>query len=303
MIQLNKFGLCASQYLGTGRGQCPITDFGDLKGIGLLRKGTKLTVATDTLNETTFRALITDGKLHQLVGSFGFEDTTPENATEESTDGVMQVVRDGKPMYNMTFKKGYAYNQAVHSLKGFANWDILFYFTEGIFLATNFGNTEIKGFNAGMVDADSYKLKSGNVTEFAKIKFQLLDSKEYNERGSFFTYDELGFDALEIEGVINTNVVLSNLPVALDTELNVLVKDANNTSIDYTAEFDAVGDWKVLVNGSEVVIATVTIASGIAVLGIPALASSDVVEVSLNGVAADLELKYYKSRINKITVA
>ena len=105
MIQLNKFGLCASQYLGTGRGQCPITDFGDLKGIGLLRKGTKLTVATDTLNETTFRALITDGKLHQLVGSFGFEDTTPENATEESTDGVMQVVRDGKPMYNMTFKR------------------------------------------------------------------------------------------------------------------------------------------------------------------------------------------------------
>lgn len=302
-IQINNFGLCAADYLGTGKGQCPVTSFGDLKGIGVINKGTKLNVVSDTFDEATFRSWITTGKLHQLVNSFSFEDTTPENATEESPDGIMQSVRAGKPMYSMIFKNGYDLNKAIHSLKGFQKWDLIFYFDKGVFMASNVSGTEIKGFNAGMFDADSYKTTSGAVTEFAKIKFQLIDSVEFNERGVFFDYDTLGFDALQIEGVINTNIVFNTLPAGSDTTLYLKVYDSNNTAIDYTATFDGVSDYKVLVNNVQVTISAVVINNGVAELTIPALVTTDVIKASLNGVVADVDLKYYKSKVVTITAS
>lgn len=305
MIALNNFGLCLSKYLGTGIGSCPITDFGDLKGIGLLQKGTKKNVLTDTFTESDFRLWITGGKLQQLIGAFAFEDTTPENATEESSDGVMQSVRDGKPMYNMTFKKGYAFNKAVQSLSGFGKWDILFYFTEGIFMASDFANENIAGFDAGMLDADSYKVKSGTVTEFVKIKFQLLDSKEYNERGVFFTYDQLGFNALKIDGVIETVVSFGNNATAIsttDTEINIKISDFGNSSTNLNSLFTDAGNYKVIVNGVQVAVSAVTVNGDYNTLTIPAVTTGEVVNISLNGIVEDLEMKYYKSNILTTTV-
>lgn len=303
MINIFEYGKCAEDILGTGQGDCPITDFGDLKGEGLLKKGTKLNLATDTFNEATFRALITDGKLHQLINSYSFEDTTPENETSTSSDGLMQSVRDGKPMYAFTYKKGMAYNSALHYLKGNARWDAMFYFTNGLLLALDTAKENLKGFNGGMFDVDSYKFKQGTETEFAKTKHQLTDAKEFNTRWVFFTWDELGFNALEIEGVINANVSFNIPPVAGST-ITVKLSDAYNRSISYVELFDTASNWKVLTNGVANTVTTVSIAGEVATLTLTdALVSTDILAISLNGIVADSELKYYKSNTITATIA
>ena len=302
MIDINKFGLCAEDVLGTGQGECPITDFGDLKGLGLLKKGSKLSLATDTLDESTFRALITGGKLHQLVNSYAFEDTTPENERSTSSDGLMQTIREGKPMYSFTFKKGMYNAKAMQSLKGNNRWDAYFYFTEGLLVALDTAGENLKGFNGSMFDVDSYKFKQGAETEFSKVSLQLSDAKEFNQRFVFFTWEELGFNALEIEGVIETVVSFNAAPVAGST-ITVKIADANNRSISYASLFDDSAQWKVLVDGVANVVTTVSVAGDVVTLTLTsALVSTNKVDVSLNGIVSDIENKYYKSNTANATV-
>ena len=302
MIDINKFGLCAEDVLGTGQGECPITDFGDLKGLGLLKKGSKLNLATDTLSEATFRALITGGKLHQLVNSYAFEDTTPENERSTSSDGLMQTIREGKPMYSFTFKKGMYNAKAMQSLKGNNRWDAYFYFSDGLLVALDTAGENLKGFNGSMFDVDSYKFKQGAETEFSKVSLQLSDAKEFNQRFVFFTWDELGFNALEIEGVIEANVSFNAAPVAGST-ITVKIADANNRSISYASLFDTASNWKVLKNGVANVVTTVSVAGDVVTLTLTsALASTNKVDVSLNGIVSDIENKYYKSNTANATV-
>jgi len=303
MININEFGLCAEDVLGTGQGECPITDFGDLKGQGLLKKGTKLNLATDTLDETSFRSLITDGKLHQLINSYAFEDTTPENERSTSSDGLMQTIREGKPMYSFTYKKGMYNAKAMQSLKGNNRWDAFFYFTEGLLVALDTAGENLKGFNGSMFDVDSYKFKQGAETEFSKVSLQLADAKEFNTRFVFFTWDELGFNALEIEGVIETVLSFNAAPVVGST-ITLKIADANNRSISYAALMDTAAQWKVLVDGVANVVTTVSIAGEVVTLTLTsALVSTDVVTVSLNGIVEDVELKYYKSNTVTATIA
>ena len=302
MIKINAFGQCSEDILGTGIGECPITDLGDLQGLGLLKKGTTLSIATDSFDETAFRALITDGKLHQVINSYAFEDTTPESERSTSSVGLMESVRAGKPMYNFTFKKGLGFHKAVYSLKGQNRWDAMFYFTKGILMAYNTSKTSLKGFNAGMLDVDSYKFKVGAETEFSKATLQLVSAEEFNTRWVFFPYEEIGFNALEIDGVIQAEVAFDSVPQDGTTSVNVTLVDGYNSSISYASLFDTVGDWKVLVAGVNATISAVSITANVATLTIPALGFAEVVEVSLNGIVADTELKYYKSNTATATV-
>ena len=302
MIKINAFGQCSEDILGTGVGECPITDLGDLQGLGLLKKGTTLSIATDSFDETAFRALITDGYLHQVINSYAFEDTTPESERSTSSIGLMESVRAGKPMYNFTFKKGLGFHKALYSLKGQNRWDAMFYFSKGILMAYNTSKTSLKGFNAGMLDVDSYKFKVGAETEFSKATLQLVSAEEFNTRWVFFPYEEIGFNALEIDGVIQTQVAISTAIGNADTNVDVTLVDGYNSSISYASLFDAVGDWKVLVDGVSATISSATLAGEVITLAIPAVATGEVVEVSLNGVVADTELKYYKSNTATATV-
>ena len=127
--------------------------------------------------------------------------------------------------------------------------------------------------------------------------------KEFNQRFVFFTWDELGFNALEIEGVIEANVSFNVVPVAGST-IAVKIADANNRSISYASLFDTASNWKVLVDGVSNIVTSVSIAGEVATLTLTsALVSTDVINVSLNGIVADLELKYYKSNTITATIA
>lgn len=303
MINLNAFGNCATDVAGTGTGQCPIDQLGDMVGMGALAKGTGLDTTTDTLNEATFRTLITTGKLHQLLDREAFEQNTPDNDLYTSPEGLITSIRAGKPQFALTYSKGLCFHKALYSLQGKNRWDVVLYFEKGMLMATNTANTKVKGFDAGSLIVGSYMFQQGTEIEKGKATIQFKSAEEFNTRWAYFSYDELGFSPLEIDGVIDTALSFSEAPANAGTTVKVKVLDGCNTSINYTSLFDAVGDYLLKVNGVTKTITAVAIADGVATLTFTgALSTGNKVEVSLNGVVPDVELNYYKSSILTKTI-
>lgn len=294
MELFQKLGQCEGVVIGTGVGTCPIGDLGDLLGFGLINKGTTLATTSGGLTESVFRGFITDGSLHQLLNVDSFEDATPENERYTSPQGFIKSVRDGKPMYNVNFRNGYCFDRGLQSLKGQNRWDGLHYYSNGILLTTNSQGTKLKGFDMGMFDANIFKSLSGTDTEFSRVAIQYRNAKEFTDTWVFIPYTTLGFNPTEIDDVIETKVVINE--VADGDPIQVKLVDNCNNSISYASLFDATADWSVKINGVAITISTVVLTGDILLLTTtPVLASSNVVSVSLNGIVADTELKYYKS--------
>lgn len=302
MALFQQLGQCEGVVIGAGVGTCPIGDLGDLLGFGLNNKGLTLSETATGYTETVFRGLLTDGKLHQLLNIDSFEDGTPENERYTSPQGFMKSVREGKPMYNVNYRNGYCFDKALQSMKGQNRWDAQLYFTNGVLLTTNSQGTKLKGFDLGMFDANVFKFLSGTDTEYSRIAMQFRDPKEFTDYWVFIPYTTLGFNPNEIDDVIETRVVLTE-PTSGGTEVNVQLVDNCNNSISYASLFDYTTVWVVKVNGVAKTLTTATLLGnniGLAFTG--ALGIGDVVEVSLNGVKADGELKYYKSNTAKFTI-
>ena len=303
MINLNAFGVCTTNTPGTGTGQCPIDQLGDMLGIGLLNKGTTLDVVTDSLTEASFRTLITSGKLHQLLDREAFEQNTPENDLYTSPEGLITSIRAGKPQFGLTYSKGLCFHKALYELQGKNRWDAILYFDKGILMATNTANTKVKGFDAGSLIVGTYMFQQGTEIEKGKATIQFKSAEEFNTKWVYFPYEELGFSPLEIDGVIDTNLQFAEAPANAGTTVKVSVLDGCNTSINYTSLFDAVGDYSLKVNGVAKTISAVAVANGVATLTFTgALATSNKVEASLNGVVEDAEMNYYKSAVLKKTI-
>lgn len=303
MINLNAFGNCATDVAGTGTGQCPIDQLGDMLGSALLNKGTALDVATDSLTEAAFRDLITTGKLHQLLDREAFEQNTPDNDLYTSPEGLITSIRAGKPQFALTYSKGLCFHKALYGLQGKNRWDAILYFDKGMLMATNAGNTKVKGFDAGSLIVGTYMFQQGTEIEKGNATIQFKSAEEFNTKWVYFSYDELGFSPLEIDGVIDTQLQFTEAPANAGTTVKVKVLDGCNTSINYTSLFDAVGDYLLKVNGVTKVISAVAIADGVATLTFTGpLATGNKVELSLNGVVEDAELNYYKSAVLTKTI-
>lgn len=296
MELFQQLGQCEGVVIGTGVGTCPIGDLGDFLGTGLNTKGTTLSTTATGYTETVFRGLITDGKLHQLLNVDSFEDATPENERYTSPQGFMKSVREGKPMYNINFRNGYCFDRGLQSLKGQNRWDAQLYFSNGILLTTNSQGTKLKGFDLGMLDANTFKFLTGTDTEFSRISMQFKNAKEFTDTWVFIPYTTLGFNPTEIDDVIETKVVFAVAPTASDLSVTVQLVDNCNNSISYASLFDATADWLVKVNGVAKTITTAALTGeNLELTFTGALLISDVVTVSLNGIVEDAELKYYKS--------
>lgn len=303
MELFQQLGQCEGVVIGTGVGTCPIGDLGDLLGFGLNSKGTTLATEAGGYTETVFRGLITAGTKHQLLRVDTFEDATPENERYTSAQGFMKSVREGKPMYNVNFRNGYCFDRGLQSLKGQDRWDVEMYFSNGILLTTNSQGTKLKGFDLGMFDANIFKFLTGTDTEFSRIAMQFKNAKEFTDYWVFIPYDVLGYNPTEIDDVIETKVIYSAAPAATDLNVQVKLVDNCNNSISYASLLDASADWSVTVDGVAKVISTVVLTGDVLTISFTgALVAGEVVKVSLNGVKADAELKYYKSNTATATV-
>jgi hypothetical protein len=301
MININAFGSCANDYAGTGTGQCPIDQLGDFLGEGLLNKGTTLDVETDSLTEATFKALIVDGKLHQLLDREAFEQATPDNEIYTSPEGLIRSIRAGKPQFSITYSKGLCFHKALYKLQGNNKYDHIFYFTKGMLMATNVAGTKLKGFNGGEFMVGTYMFQQGTEIEKGKATFQLKDPEEFNTRWVFMPYDVLGFSPLEIDGVIETVIKID--PISAGTTITLDVVDGCNSSVSYADLFDIAGAYEVTKNGAEITPSAVSIVGGKVQFTVSALIATDVITIKLSGVQEDVNGLYYKSNTATKTVA
>jgi|SRR6476620_2255281 len=301
MININAFGSCANDYAGTGTGQCPIDQLGDFLGEGLLNKGTTLDVETDSLDEATFRALIVDGKLHQLLDREAFEQATPDNEIYTSPEGLIRSIRAGKPQFSITYSKGLCFHKALYKLQGNNKYDHIFYFTKGMLMATNVAGTKLRGFNGGEFMVGTYMFQQGTEIEKGKATFQLKDPEEFNTRWVFMPYDVLGFSPLEIDGVVDTVVKIDSISAGTTIVLDIV--DGCNASVSYADLLDTVADWAFTKNGATLTPSAVAIVGGKLSFTVGALISTDVITASLDGVQVDANLTAYKSNTATATVA
>ena len=303
-ITVNGFGLCATDYAGTGTGQCPIDQLGDFLGGGLLNKGTSFDIVNGdiSISEAIFKGKILQGKLHQLLDKEAFEQNTPENDIYTSPEGLIRSIRAGKPQFAITYSKGLCFHKALYKLQGNNKYDHIFYFTKGMLACTNVAGDKLKGFNGGEFMVGTYMFQQGTEIEKGKATFQLKDAEEFNTRWVFLPYDVLGFSPLEIDGVIDTVTKVS--PISAGTTIQVALNDGCNSSINYAELFDNVANWSVTKNGVEQTISSVSInGAGNAVLTVPAMTVGAVITISLDGTQEDAQGLMYKSTTATVTVA
>jgi hypothetical protein len=277
---LQNLGDCKGAVSGTGLGSCSNLEVGDLKGVGLLNKNEKFT----TLTSTSFEALITTGKLHQLLGVEDFEVANAENETFTSSQGFAKTIRQSKPTETLTFRKGMCFDKALTTLVSNNEFDVIKYFEKGILLGTTKDGVNMKGFNVGMIDKQKYSHLSGGDPANSKIMYQLVDSLELDLYWVFIPYTSLNFNPLDYQGVIETSiVVISNTAGTL----TIQVKESCNSNNDVTSLVPAVTGSFNLTGGS---ITTVALTDGNIVIDYTGTATA----VKLN-IVEDVNGNFYKS--------
>lgn len=221
MIKLNSYGACGTDSRGSGSRPCDLSEFGDFMGLDLWAKGTTLSVSTDTLNLQTYKNLIKGFKLFNYNNLYNFTQNTPENERSTSNIGVMSDNRQGKPQYDFQFK-GTCTQKSLYAKKGDGKWDYGLRFDKGMLLARSIDGTTVTGFTGGMLSVGTITLKSGSDPQTVTASIQLLDADEFNLYWEFFTWEQLGFNANKVNGVVDA-VLTVETPIA-----------AGATSFDFT---------------------------------------------------------------------
>lgn len=241
-ILINNFGDCTGDTLGTGTRSCDIKSFGDVTGSVLFNKGFSLTLASDSLAEATYKNLIKGFKVFPLLGIYDFAQNTPENEKNTSALGVMTEIRAGKPQFSFNFDKGGCFHKALYDKRGKSRWDLGIVFDRGVLLALNIAKTKISGFDMGMFSVETFKLLQGTDPQMSTAMIQLLNAEEFNTRFVFLTWEELGYDWNDTDGVVETTLTYPSPPAA-GTTFSVKVSSACNVD-DIILDLDEVASWE-----------------------------------------------------------
>lgn len=306
-LEGNKFGSCTDGGRGTGLGDC-IKQFGDPTGVEYIGKGWS---STDILTETIYKGLIQAETFKPLNNIYNFAQNTPENERATGNTGLLSLIRAGKPFFTYTFDAGYELHKSIYSLRGKDRADFAFKFDTGLFFGTNTAGTSIKGFDGGLFDVETFKFISGTDPEMTDAVFQLKNALEFNTRGRFYTWEELGFDGNLQNGVINAVLSYNTAPTSAPT-IEVKVVDSGNESVNIMGLTDP-SNWNLGgTQASPTAIDSVAYNSGgyyVLTLDL-ALASGDTIQPSLAGVvetvavpvAVNASGDFYKGSADSATI-
>lgn len=237
-------GNCAgASKRGTGLSDC-IAEEGEPTGFIKTSKSWSVDTASGSLpSEAVYKELVQNREFFPFRNKFGFEDQTAENGKETSSFGIEKTNLLAKPKLKFDFISNFEFHANAYDHLGYGQGNIVLLFEKGIAFATDISETKIKGFEGGDLDVSTYKFKSGETSSKTSIMFQLLNSEEFNKRLVFFTWEQLGYDANLINGVINAKVSYQTAPVA-GTTLNVYVKVDKNRSVDVLGLTNA-NNWRI----------------------------------------------------------
>ena len=242
-MELYLQGNCSGASLrGTGLSDC-IAEEGEPTGFIKTTKSWSLPTTGSLPTEPIYKELIQNRQFFPFRNKFGFEDQTGENGKETSTFGIEKTNLLAKPKLSFEFISNFEFHSNAYDHLGYGQGNIVLLFEKGIAFATDIGETKLKGLECGDIDVSTYKFKSGETSAKTTIMFQLLSSEEYNKRLVFYTWEQLGYDANLINGIINTKLSYQTAPIA-GTTLNVYVKVDKNRSVDVLGLTNA-NNWRI----------------------------------------------------------
>jgi hypothetical protein len=194
---------CLTDRLGTGMENCQVVE-GQANGFILVPKGWSLNKESGTFDLAYVQNQIQLKNFIPFIGCFNSAPETPEATTEESSQGLLSVVRQGKPQYVFTYKKGFAFHRTAYSYNSDSAYDVLITYESGaIRVGTNKARTVIKGLDLGMLNTDGYMENNGTESASTTTRFQLTDPSEYNNYSEFLL-GGLDFNpATEVNGIVD----------------------------------------------------------------------------------------------------
>lgn len=310
-VLVDAYGNCTTDFQGSGLGNCDVTNYGDVKGLILFKKGWSkdITDGSVDFDLTSYKNDVKALNIFPYVrGFYDFTQDTPENEQSTSSNGTKSVVRLGKPEFGFMYETGRCGNQSLFNKRGQLIWDFGILFEQGILIASNSTFTKIKAFDGGMLDVNTMRFIQGTDREGTTVKIQVLDAIEFNERQKWFPFDKVG-DLDEVIGAIETSITVDAIADTATTFTFSVVSACNKDSVI----LDLDDETKYVLLGTQ---ASATTISGVAYNAstgkytatvTPALASSDTVQIKLSDgtydVIEDTAGNLYKGTSNSVTVS
>lgn len=258
---------------------------------------------TQEINLAFINSLQVSGDLIVIKNLETFEQNGNDDTIDTSENDRKKVQILGNYNWTATFSEGMYQQRALTSLVGFGNWSTIIITKDGsIAMAENLKSAGgSRGFKTGMIRVP--KLVVGNaVGQKSMIDIQFLKRSEVDDKHSFFDIDLLDFDPREVDSIIQVFLSVPNAPANLETVLTVKAVLQRGKSEAVTGF--AFGDWLNEVDGvaSNPTAGDDTVLTGTFVLTVPAFATGEKGEISLNGNIEVTGDAIYKSNTVKYTV-
>ena len=244
-VDLNAYGNCTTDFLGSGQGSCDLTIFGDFKGIVPFNKSVSyaITDGNAAFGLTEYTNTVKGLNAFPYVSNmYDFSQDTPENETNSSSTGILTEIRAGKPQFSFMYRGGSCQSKSLYNKRGDGKWNFGLMFETGILMATNTAGTELRPFNGGMFSVETMKVVQGTDPQMTTVKFQLLDAVEFNARHIFLPFSKVG-DLDGVVGAIETSITVDAI-AAGSTFSASIVSGCNKDSI--ILDLDTVGDYVLL---------------------------------------------------------
>lgn len=223
------FADCNKDRFGTGVLDCEIKT-GVPTGFFLTRKSWRFDPTTETFDNEYLEGQIKAGNIVPFLNAISFEAENEEAEIFTSNLKVRLKVMDGLPGFLFRFSKGRGFHKAAYSFNSFGNYDVILAYNNGVIDAALTPDGKVKGYNAGMIDTDQFEHFNGTDPAGTPMRFQLLDSYEYNTQYALISAAENGFSLSTIAGVIDTTILkVSNN--AADVVIQVLASANRGVSI------------------------------------------------------------------------
>lgn len=204
----------------TGVSECGAYSTGDYLGTFITKKGT--TIPNDTTFLAKLKEAVQKNNLLPFKG-YDYRNAHEDNVINTSSIGKMQLVRLGKPMFEVDLTTSICEMKAVSKINNSSsNWDFWLLFENAIVCATT-ASGAFTGFDANVIHLESTKLKQGSDLQMKTMKAQLNSSTQYNEGMTLIPITDALAEVKELTGIIGVNiaVVITNA-----TTLDVTVTDA-----------------------------------------------------------------------------
>lgn len=260
---------------------------------------------TQEFNEAYIKSLQLSGDLSIIKGITDFPETGTEALVETLPDNTEISAGDAKYKYSPVFASADLYfNKLLGFLEGQENNRFIFIDSAGNILRTKGSSDESsRGLLTSRTERGKFTLQSPGVGQKATLEFQLANTYELVDNFVFISNESLDFDPRLVEPITQADIDFSSVPSDTDTSILVQALESRGRS-NFINGATNVSDWTVLVNGTEVILASAINANDIYTLSIPALATGDIVEVSFNGVIDIIGDGLYRSfTASKTTVA